>query len=137
VIHFSLGKAARRQEDLEAARRYYREALPHWGPLLGNPGLVYTLQALADLEVACGRHAAAARLLGSAEALRPRLRNPFVFNYIIRLSVEPVDTARAEACSRQALGEQAFNGAYAEGAALTEQQAYDLALETCGGQATG
>lgn len=132
VIHFSLGKIARRLGELDAARRHYQDALPHWGPLLGNPGLVYTLQALADLETARGQHEVAGRLLGSAAALQPRLRNPYFFLYIIRLSLEPVDAAAVEAATRQALGDKAFTAAFHAGAALTVEQAYSLALETCG-----
>jgi tetratricopeptide (TPR) repeat protein len=133
MIHFSLGKIARRQCEMDAARRHYWEALPHWGPHLGNPGLVYTLQALADLETACGQNELTVRLLGSASALQPRLRNPYFFLYIIRLSLESVDAAAVEAAARQALGEEAFKAAFQAGAALTAEQANALALETCRG----
>ena len=131
MIHFSLGKASRRQGELEGARQHYREALPHWGPRLGNPGLACTLQALADLEEACGRPENAVRLLGSASAILPRLRNRYFFLYIIRLNLEPVDTAAAEAAARQGLGDEAFTTAFDAGAALTDEQVYNLALEIC------
>jgi tetratricopeptide (TPR) repeat protein len=129
AIYFSLGKVAIRQGQLDTARMHYREALPYWGAPLDNPGLVYTLQALAELEAARGQYKTAAHLLGCASALRPRLRNPFIFFYIIRLSLEPVDTMTVEASSRQALGEAAYLAAYAEGHALSVDQAYILAQE--------
>jgi predicted ATPase/DNA-binding SARP family transcriptional activator len=134
VLHFALGKAASRQGQVTAARQHYAEALPHWGAHLGNPGLVYTLQALAELETAGGRYETAARLLGCAHALQPRLSNPYFFLYIIRLSLEPVDAAAIEMTTRQALGEAAFATAWAEGQRLDVEQAYALAKEICKGK---
>jgi predicted ATPase/DNA-binding SARP family transcriptional activator len=131
VLHFALGKAASRQGQVNAARAYYAEALPQWGPHLGNPGLVYTLQALAELEAESGRYETAARLLGCAYALQPRLSNPYFFLYIIRLSLEPVDAAAIERTTRQALGEAAYAAALAEGQALDVEQAYALAQALC------
>ena len=94
--------------------------------------MVYTLQALADLETVRGQNELASRLLGSAIALQPKLKNPFFFLYIIRLSLEPVDEAAVKAAARQALGSEAFTAAFNSGAVLTTEQAYALALETCG-----
>src|SRR5207237_4553002 len=74
------------------------------------------LEALVDVAAAQGEFTWAARLLGTAEALREALGTP----------LPPVDRAtyeRSVAATRAQLGEQSFAAAWAEGRLMTPEQA--------------
>jgi hypothetical protein len=73
------------------------------------------LEGLADVVAAQGEFTWAARLLGTAEALREALGTP----------LPPVDRAAYEhlvAATRAQLGGQAFAAAWAEGRTMTREQ---------------
>ena len=67
---------------------------------------------------ACGRPEPAVRLWAAVEALRERIGAPP--NYIERARYEPLI-----ATAREALGEKAFESAWAEGRTLTPERALD------------
>jgi hypothetical protein len=83
-------------------------------------GLAY----LGHRAVDRGRHAPGVRLLAAVEAGYP--------HYAILASLQPLahpaERAKAVAAARAALGEEAFAGAWAEGQAMTVEQAITCAL---------
>src|SRR5262249_52490864 len=80
--------------------------------LLGIPDI---LELLAMVATGAGRHPEAARLFGAAEALRQRMGS-------VRFRVH--DTAHQDAVARlrEAFGDNDFEAAWAEGAALPTQE---------------
>jgi hypothetical protein len=87
-----------------------------------NVSILPGLETLAALESIEGRHERAAQLFGAAEAERERRHDLWW----------PKDHAQLDryvSVSRQQLGEAGFAAAWAEGRAMTIQQAIALGLE--------
>ncbi len=104
------------QGENMAARALYEESLAMVARGGDSKGLIPScLEALADVAAAQGEFTWAARLLGTAEALREALGTP----------LPPVDRAtyeRSIAATRAQLGEQSFAAAWAEGRTMTPEQ---------------
>jgi non-specific serine/threonine protein kinase len=104
------------QGDWQTAADYYREALPFMRAISSHWYLALMLVGIASVAIARGQVVAAARLLGTSEALAEnvggRLPPPD------RLVYE-----RTLAAARDQLGETAFAAARAKGRALTPEQA--------------
>ena len=83
------------------------------------------VDAFGQLAAAEHQPARAARLMGAAEALHEALHIPV--RYCSR-----ADHDRAVAAARAALGEEAFAAAWAEGRAMTLEQAIAFALQETG-----
>jgi DNA-binding CsgD family transcriptional regulator len=75
-----------------------------------------TLECLAQLAVAAGNHREAARLFGAAEAIRQRTG-------MVRFKILDALFEAAVAQLRNAMGEKDFESAWAEGAALSTDEA--------------
>jgi hypothetical protein len=119
----SLGEIARRRGDCAGALAFYREglALISTAPIQDETwALALFLDGLAAVVVAQGRPQRAAYLLGSADAVRQATTPRWPER-------ELVHQAAAHA-SRAALGEAAFAAAWAEGQALSLEQAVAYAL---------
>src|SRR6266566_3530983 len=105
------------QGDNVAARALYEESLAIAARGGDSKGLIPScLEGLADVAAAQGEFTWAARLLGTAEALREALRTP----------LPPIDRPiyeQAVAAVRVQLGEKAFAEAMAEGRSMTAEQA--------------
>lgn len=80
---------------------------------LGVPDI---LECLAGLAATAGSHAEAVRLFGGADAARQRLG-------IVRFKIHDPGCNAAVAMLREALGEKAFEAAWAEGATLSTDEA--------------
>lgn len=104
------------QGDYAAARTLYEESFA-LGREMDDKALIASyLEGLADLNVAQGEALWAARLWGAAEALRETMN----------ISLPPEyrsDYERAVATARPLLGEKIFAAAWAEGRAMTPEQA--------------
>jgi predicted ATPase/DNA-binding CsgD family transcriptional regulator len=103
------------QGEPDQAERDAREALASavgLGALLGVPDV---LELLAILAMGAGRDAEAARLFGAADALRQRIGS-------VRFKTYDADHAGAVARLRETSGENAFDAAWAEGAALSTEE---------------
>jgi hypothetical protein len=74
------------------------------------------LECLAALAVDAGSHREAARLFGAAEAIRQRMR-------AARFKVWDAGYDASVAALRDAMGEKEFDAAWAEGAALSTEEA--------------
>jgi tetratricopeptide (TPR) repeat protein len=121
-----LERAAKDQGDSGAARALSEESLAIFRELGGRSrGIFQNLEELAAVAVAQGQPERAARLFGAAEGLREALGAP----------LPPVDRAehdRSVAAVRTALGEEAFTAAWAEGRAMSLDEAVAYALKTEG-----
>jgi tetratricopeptide (TPR) repeat protein len=118
----NLGKIAREQGDTQAAGALHRESLRIRVELGDKGGYPWSLEAFARLAALMDPERAA-RLWGAAESLRESLGWPLSPN-------EHPEYDRALASAREALGEEAFAGAWAEGQALTLEEAIRCALES-------
>jgi predicted ATPase/DNA-binding SARP family transcriptional activator len=124
-IAFSLGTAgemARRQGDPTRAVALFAEALKlHWE--LGNKvNIPFSLEALAIVATVQGQPDRAARLWGAAEATREATNTPVPSSY-------ENDYASFVEDARTQLTEPVFVAIWAEGRAMTLDQAIELALE--------
>ncbi len=79
-------------------------------------GTFYALECLAELAAGQGSHREAARLLGAADALRQRTGE-------VRFKVLDADYEATVAALREAMGATDFESAWAEGAALSTDEA--------------
>ena len=117
----NLGLVASTQGDYALARSLYEEGLGIRKALGDKQGMAYTLEGFAGLAVAQGHGIRAARLLGAVEALRETIHAPLP-------PANQADYARKVSAARAALGEQAFGAAWAEGRAMTLDQAIGEAM---------
>lgn len=117
-----LGRLALQQGDVEQAARCYRESLLLRQETAEKEGVAVALEGLARVTTIRGQTRSAAQLFGAAEVLRTAMGTPLPLSE--RASHEPaVETVRAD------LDETAFAQAWAEGQAMTLEQAMAAALE--------
>jgi non-specific serine/threonine protein kinase len=130
----NLGHLAKHQGEYEQAAALFEESLNLFLELGNKIDVAECLEGLAGVAAAerqaeGGRHAAkdgkvdrAARLFGAAEALREIASSPLP-------PYRRADYDRDLAAARAQLGEEAFAAAWAEGRAMTMEQAIAYALE--------
>jgi hypothetical protein len=111
------GERGRARASLEESARLLRESGMLWGVYLG-------LAYLGHRAVDRGRHAPGVRLLAAVEAGYPQ----DAIIGILQPLTHPAERARAIATARAALGEEAFAAAWADGQAMTLEQAITIAL---------
>ena len=111
-----LGHVEASRGDHALARTLYEDSLS-MAQEIGDKELTASgLEGLASVVAAQGENARAARLWGTAAALREALGAPLQ-------PIERVDYEQAVATARAHLGEEAFAFAWAEGRAMTAEQA--------------
>jgi DNA-binding CsgD family transcriptional regulator len=120
-----LGEVDQQQGKLEQAHTWYVEGLV-LGSEVGDKGcMAHTLHNLGTLAQANGQSERAARLFAVAAMLH-KLAGGSVYHTLTGLA----DQEHAIATVRTTLGEEAFATRWAEGQALTLEQAIQYALET-------
>jgi predicted ATPase/DNA-binding SARP family transcriptional activator len=117
----NLGLVAFEQGDYALALSRHRESLVIRQTLGAKRGFVYSLEGLAMVYRGLGRPDVAARLWGASQAMRESMGAPVPPNELSRYKRE-MDLVRDE------LGDQGFQKAYAEGSAMTSEQAVAQAL---------
>ncbi len=116
-----LGYAACRRGDYGAARSFFEESFTLWQELPNEWTIAWGLEGLAGAAGAQGQVEQAAQLFGAAEALLEASG--------LRLDdFDRADYDRNVATVRTQLGESAFAAAWAEGRAMTLEQAVAYAL---------
>jgi DNA-binding CsgD family transcriptional regulator len=110
------GKVLAAQGDLTAARRQYEESLAISGEVGEQRVIAACLVGLGEVVAAQHKLAWAAQLWGTADALRDALG-------VSILPIELADYERSLSAARVHLGERAFAVAWAQGRAMTPQQA--------------
>jgi predicted ATPase/DNA-binding SARP family transcriptional activator len=109
-------RAARHAGDLNRASALHAESLRRFAALDNAWGIAASVDGFAALARALGQHVRAARLYGAEEAIRERGR----------VALWPTIQAEHEAgvqATVSALGDEAFAHAFAQGHALTQEQA--------------
>lgn len=117
----SLGAIAIIQGDTSSARSLLNESLEirrQWGDWAG---IIYSLEALADLNAADNIPELAARLWAAIERAREEMGFFLAYH-------DQDEYVRNVAAARLFLGEEAFAAAWAEGRAMTMEQAATLCL---------
>jgi DNA-binding CsgD family transcriptional regulator len=104
------------QGELAQAERDAHDALSHAAETGTGTGLFYALECLADLATDAGSHREAARLFGAADGLRQRTGE-------VRFKTLDADYQASVAGLRNAMGDSDFEAAWAEGAALSTEEA--------------
>jgi ATP/maltotriose-dependent transcriptional regulator MalT len=116
-----LGQLAQRRGDLPTALALLRQGLARSRELADPRRIANTLEYLVNVVAAAGQGEQAARLLGTATAVREAIGVP-------RPSVERAMTEQEVAEARRALGEEAWAAAFAAGRAMTLEEAIAEAL---------
>jgi predicted ATPase/DNA-binding SARP family transcriptional activator len=118
----SLAHVVYLQGDVIDAQRYYRESLVICQEIGEKRVIAYCLEGFAKVAARYGNAARAANLLGAAEALRQAIGAPLNGAERSELDQDVVVT-------RNQLGERIFEAAWAEGRAMTMEQAVEYALK--------
>jgi len=121
MIHalYHLARTVAAQGDDEAARAFYRESLGIAGELGMKEWLAACLEGLAEMDMAESKCDRAACLWGAAEVLREAVHIPIPL-------IERTGYQRSVSSARAHLGERAFADLWAQGRALTPEQALAL-----------
>ncbi len=122
--------AVRLQGDLERAVGLYRESLALFGETGDKWVATECIEGLALIASAQGLSERAARLFGVAEAARETFG-------ITMPRPERGDQEHFEKTAREGLGDEAFSAAWAEGRAMTLEQAIEYALKDDEGASEG
>ena len=109
-------RAAIAQGEPEQAERDTHDALAIAASMQAYLGISDTLECLGTLAVDAGSHREAARLFGAAHGIRQRMGE-------VRFKVWDAGYETAVAVLRNAMGETDFESAWAEGAALSAEEA--------------
>src|SRR5262249_29164862 len=118
---YALGNLAALQQDYASAHSLYTQSLTLSHELGVLPGVVDSLERLAGLAATRGQARRAAQLFCAAGNLRATMDTPRP------PSSEETDHERIQTAARAALGEEAFAAAWAEGCAMTQEQAIKYA----------
>ena len=113
-----LGEVEARQENYASARSLYEESLAIARKRGDKRSIAFYQEAFASVVAAQGELTWAARLWGAAEVLREAIGAP-------RPPFECVSYKRSVDAARTQLGEKYFAAAWAEGRAMTPEQALD------------
>jgi predicted ATPase/class 3 adenylate cyclase/DNA-binding CsgD family transcriptional regulator len=104
------------QGELEQAERDVQQALTFAGDFDAHQVTPDALESLADVAAKVGNHRESARLFAAADALRQRMGS-------VRFKIWQGDYDASLAGLRNAMGEEDFESAWAEGAALSADEA--------------
>ncbi len=121
VVLFNLGLVAFAQGDHARARSFFSEALEICKEIGDKLGSVGAVEGLAGVYGIQGEPARAARLFGAADAFHKAINAPVQ-------SGDLADYERFVAGARAAIAAEAFDAAWAEGRAMSLDQAIELAL---------
>ena len=115
------------QGELGQAERDAHDALTVAADVHAHSGIPDTLECLADLAVKADGHREAARLFGAADAIRQRIG-------VVRFKIYDAEYENSLGALRDAMGEEDFAAAWAEGTALSTDEAIAYAQRGRGGR---
>jgi hypothetical protein len=122
---YHLGELARHRGKLDDAESLHREALAKRASRGLQPGVAESLEALAGLAVQHDRCLEAARLFGAASTLRDQMG-------LVRWPVQMAGYDSDVTNTREALGDDAFAAAWAEGTVFSLSDAVAYAVRCQG-----
>jgi len=117
----SLGSVMRDRGDYESARTLYHESLTISRELGDRRAIAYLLEDIGSLAAAEGQPARALRLVGAASVLRQAISS-------LLSPAEQTPLEKLLEPARQKLSKEAQEAMYAEGRAMSSEQAVDYAL---------
>jgi predicted ATPase/DNA-binding CsgD family transcriptional regulator len=121
---YTLALLAQAEREYEQAQDLFEEGLKLSAELGNEADIAHCLEGLASIAGAEGSMVRAARLWGAEEALLEKMEAA-VYTYVPDRSLHRSRVAAA----RARLGEEAFAAAWAEGRAMTPEQAIEYALD--------
>jgi predicted ATPase/class 3 adenylate cyclase len=122
MVRSELAHLERRQGHFAQAKPLYRETIQEWRKIGHRAAIAHELECFAFLAKAQEEDQRAARLFGAAEILRENINIPM-------MPAERPEYDREVNDLRANMDEAAFAKAWAEGRALTMEQAVTFALE--------
>jgi predicted ATPase/class 3 adenylate cyclase len=121
MIHSEFAHLDRREGRFEKAKPLYRETIQEWQKLGHRAAVAHQIECFAFIAKSEEEDERAARLLGAAEALRERINIPM-------MPTERPEYDREVSDLRANMDEATFVKAWAEGRALTMEQAIEYSL---------
>jgi predicted ATPase/transcriptional regulator with XRE-family HTH domain/Tfp pilus assembly protein PilF len=118
----NLGHVAHHQQDLERAKALFNESLSMRREVGEKRSILECLAALAGVALSQGQPERAVRLLGATDAMLETTGAPLY-------PVDAIDYERTLSASKHQLREKEWETAWAEGRAMTVEQAVAYALE--------
>ncbi len=122
MVRSELAHIERYQGHYEKAEAMYRETLPEWQRIGHRAAIAHQLECLAAIAIFREQGKRAAHLFGAAEALREKIKIPMT-------QPESQEYERVIASLREGMDKDAFASAWAEGRAMSMEQAIQYALE--------
>ena len=122
IALLTLAGVAQAERDYERARDLFEEGLTVSAELGNEADIVHCLEGLATVSGEEGRIVHAARLWGAAESLLEKIEA--MYTYVPDRSIN-----RSQVAARSKIDEAAWGAAWAEGRAMTPEQAIEYALE--------
>jgi hypothetical protein len=121
VMQSEIGHVERHTGNLRQAKAIYQETIKGWQEIGNRPAIAHQLECFGFLAIGEEEPQRAIKLFGAAEALRERVQSP-------RVEHEQVEYDQSVAQIRSMLAETEFNALWAEGCAMTMEQAIQFAL---------
>jgi tetratricopeptide (TPR) repeat protein len=121
AVKSQLGHIARYTDDLARAKSIYRETIIGWQDIGNRGAIAHELESFASIAITEEEPQRALKLCGAAESLRERSNSPMT-------DFEQVEYDQMVAHARSLLTEPVSNSLWAEGRAMTMEQAIKLAL---------
>jgi predicted ATPase/class 3 adenylate cyclase len=122
MIRSELAHIERYEGHYQKAKDMYKESIVEWKRIGHRAAIAHQLECFASIAKVEEQSQRAARLFGAAEALREKIDIPMT-------AMERVEYDREIADLKAGMDEKVFSSAWAEGRALTMEQAIDCALE--------
>jgi hypothetical protein len=121
VMQSEIGHIERHTGNLSQAKTIYQETIRGWQKLGNRPAIAHQLECFGFLAISDEEPQRAIKLLCAGETLRERIQAP-------RVEHEQVEYEQSIAQLRTMLPEAEFNILWAEGRAMTMEQAIEFAL---------
>jgi hypothetical protein len=122
MMRSELAHLERREGQFEQAKPLYRETLQEWQRLGHRAAVAHELECLAIIAKSQEDEQRAARFFGAAEILRENI-------HTVMTASERVEYDREVSDLRANMDETSFAKAWAEGRAMTMEQAIEFAVE--------
>jgi non-specific serine/threonine protein kinase len=121
-VKLRMAYVALRSGNLAEAHQLLRETAYEFAEDGYTVGTLFALEGMAGLYIALGKPVRAAPLIGWADALRVKIKDP-------RPNIEQADVDKIIAACLAKMGEEAFSDAYDEGRKMSLDDALAFALE--------
>jgi uridine phosphorylase len=122
MVKSEIAHIERYEGHYDKAEAKYRETLPEWRRIGHRAAIAHQLECFAIIATVREQGLRAARLLGAAEALREKINIPMS-------GLERIEYDQEIANLRTGLDKEVFTSTWAEGRAMSMEQAINYALE--------